>query len=100
MNGLEWLKVTQEVFCYSVRSVIKSMIQMQDKTLIAIVAMFTLLLVLLISAFCGTDNLELRIALAASVVTVIGTITAYAYGIEQGKNKNGVSKHQEAPLKC
>ena len=64
---------------------------MEDKTLITLAAMIILVVVLALCLIMGDEDMTLRIALASSVVAVVATFVAYAYGIEKGK-KDGEIK--------
>lgn len=59
---------------------------MEDKTIVALVAMCILTIMLLIPVIIlPAEDVEIKIGLATSAVAIIGSIVAYAYGIEHTK---------------
>lgn len=57
--------------------------KLEDKTIIALAAMVSLVVTLVTVVFCPGNNLDLKIALAVAIVAMVGTLTAYAYGVEK-----------------
>lgn len=62
---------------------------MEDKTIIALAAMIILSIMLLVPCIVLENSIEIKIGLATSVVAIVGSIVAYAYGVEKSTEKNG-----------
>lgn len=55
------------------------------KTLIAIAAICSLVAVLAVILFAPGDNMDLKVALATTIVGAILAIAGFAYGVQAGK---------------
>lgn len=61
---------------------------MEDKTIIALAAMIIMTVLLSLCLVIVQDGLEIKIGLAMAMVAVIGSIAAYAFGIEKKVSPN------------